>query len=85
MEPKQSSPRKLRYANFLRVGYSREEFVLDFGQYRGGEGDEEIEILLHTGIVATPQSAQDFQRIIAESVENWLRDFRPAGETKGKP
>jgi Protein of unknown function (DUF3467) len=61
------SPGERRYANFLEVGYTADEFVVDFGQYH--EGDPEVH--LHTGIVMTPTVAKELARLLAESLGRW--------------
>jgi hypothetical protein len=68
---KEHPPGDRRYANLLRIKFNEEEFVMDFGQFH--EGDDEA--FLHTGIVATPQVAKVFRRILDESTENWDREF----------
>ncbi len=58
-EPKLQEPK--RYANYVDVQFSADEFVLDFGQIFEGAP------VMHTGIVATPRSFRHFLRSMASS------------------
>ena len=93
MGAKEHSPEQRRYANVLRVRFNDEEVIMDYGQYH--EGDDSL--VLHTGIVATPQNVGLFARILRESAARWQRQFGardephaapgdlPAGEAEAKP
>ena len=61
-----------RYANFLKVGYTEHEFLLDFGQSFGQEEPQ-----LHTRIVTTPAYAKALSRTLHESVEQYEARYGP--------
>jgi hypothetical protein len=67
-------PGQRRYANWLDVTFSADDFVLDFGQ-RFDEG----EVLLHSGIVATPRSVVAFLDLLTRSVAEHRRRHGGAG------
>jgi hypothetical protein len=71
-EPWRPGPR--RYANWLDVTFSAEDFVLDFGQ-RFDEGDA----IQHSGIVATPRSVVAFLDVLTRSVAEHRRRHGGAG------
>jgi hypothetical protein len=60
-----------RHANFLRVGHTAFEFVLDFGQlYQGGTTEQ-----LHTRIITSPAYAAELLNLLGESVEQYEKSF----------
>lgn len=60
-----------RYANYLQIGYSQEELVLEFGQaYNESHGDP----MIHTRLVTTPLFAREFLRLLEQSVQEFERD-----------
>lgn len=67
------APSQRRYANWLDVSFSAEEFVLDFGQ-RFGEGDA----VAHSGIVATPGAVDAFVDVLSRSLAEYRRRFGSA-------
>ena len=71
---KQTPPR--RYANWLEIAYSQDEFVLDFGQIF----DEE-EPVVHTGIVTTPRKARDFLDTLQQALDDHQRRY-PQGSAE---
>jgi hypothetical protein len=71
----ESGPR--RYANWLDVTFSAEDFVLDFGQ-RFDDG----EALRHSGIVATPSSVQAFVDLLTRSLAEYRRRHGGAGTSR---
>jgi hypothetical protein len=60
-----------RYANFLKVGYTEYEFLLDFGQSFGHENRPHV----HTRIVTTPAHANAIFRTLRDSVEEFEARF----------
>jgi hypothetical protein len=64
------SPIQRRYANWLEVSFSTDEFVLDFGQKLDEAGG-----LLHSGIVTTPGCIDSFIDILTRSREGHQRRF----------
>ena len=81
MDPKHQTTLERRYVNYLKLGFNREEFVMDFGQYH--EGDPEA--VLHTGLVTTTQTAQAFLKAIADAVEEWRKEFGGLGPDATPP
>jgi len=67
------APSQRRYANWLDVSFSAEEFVLDFGQ-RFGEGDTSV----HSGIVATPGAVDAFVDVLARALAEYRRRYGSA-------
>lgn len=60
-----------RYANYLQIGYSQEEVVLEFGQaYDESQGDP----MIHTRLVTTPAFAREFLRLLKRSVQENERE-----------
>ena len=57
-----------RYANWLDVTFSADDFVLDFGQ-RFDDG----EALRHSGIVATPSSVMAFIDVLTRALAEHRR------------
>ena len=64
-----------RYANFLKVGYTEYEFLLDFGQSFGQEDPR-----VHTRIVTTPTHAKALSRTLRESVEQFEARYGPIAD-----
>ena len=64
-----------QYANWLEVGFNRDEFVLDFGQ-----SFDSTEAAIHTGIVTSPRSAQAFLDTLQHSVAEYRRKYPAATE-----
>jgi hypothetical protein len=68
-------PGPRRYANWLDVTFSADDFVLDFGQRFDSEG----EVLRHSGIVATPSSVVAFVDVLTRSLAEHRRRHGGAG------
>jgi hypothetical protein len=62
-----------RYANWLEVGFNRDEFVLDFGQAFDKDHPD-----VHTGIVTTPRLARNFLDTLRRSIDDYGRQFPDA-------
>ena len=69
------TPGPRRYANWLDVTFSADDFVLDFGQ----RFDEDGEPLRHSGIVATPSSVVAFGDVLTRSLAEYRRRHGGAG------
>lgn len=67
-----------RYANWLDVSFSAEEFVLDFGQRFG-----DAESVMHSGIVATPGAVDAFVDVLARSLAEYRRRYGVPGTSEG--
>lgn len=78
MTEERRSPAHRRYANWLDVSFSAEEFILDFGQ-RFGDADS----VLHSSIVATPRSVDAFVDVLARSLEEYRRRYGAPGSREG--
>jgi hypothetical protein len=63
------------YANFLKVGYTEYEFLLDFGQSFGQEDPH-----VHTRIVTTPAYAKALSRTLHGALEQYEATFGPIAE-----
>ena len=68
------------YANWLKVGFNQEEFILDFGQKFN-----ESTVIVHTGIVTTPNSARDFLDTLQDSLDRHKQTAGRAEEEKPRP
>ncbi len=55
-----------RYTNYLQVGSSRREIILEFGQYN--EGDTEPHI--HTRLVIHPAYFHEFLKTLQQSADS---------------
>ena len=55
-----------RYANHLRIGFNRLEFLLDFAQAYDGSGE-----LVHAHLVAAPAHVKQF----ADLMQGCIRDY----------
>ncbi len=66
-----------RYANWLQVGFTRDEFVLDFGQAFDAQEPQ-----IHTGIVTTPSVLRAMLSTLQVSSEEHRRAF-PAEDHAG--
>lgn len=61
-----------KYANYIEVGYNAYEFVIDFGQlYSETEAAE-----LSTRIITSPVYAKLFQKILADSIEQYEENYQ---------
>ena len=68
MPDESSLPGPRRYANWLDVTFSADDFVMDFGQ-RFDEG----EVIRHSGIVATPRAVVAFVDVLTRSLAEYRR------------
>lgn len=66
------------YANHLKVGQNAFEFLLDFGQYYRGDGEEHF----HVGIITTPVYAKAFLRVLRECIDQYEQAFGNIPEAK---
>ena len=76
MDPHDNSFRKCRklegrYANHFGVGYSKNEFIFDFGQSYSDTDQAE----LFSRIVTSPVYAKDFLKIFEKSVEQFENEY----------
>jgi hypothetical protein len=62
LEPRSHDRR--RYANWFEVGFTPDEFVLDFGQAYDAETPQ-----VHTGIITTPRLARGLLEMLGRSLE----------------
>jgi hypothetical protein len=69
-----------RYANYLRVGFSAHEFILDFGQYYPDDTSEEI----HTRISVTPHYLGVFASVIGKALRQYGKEH-PSGPVRVIP
>lgn len=67
------APLEARYANYVRVGHNAFEFLLDFGQFYGGDPEP----VAHTRIVTSPTYAKVFLETIRDSIEQYEATFGP--------
>jgi len=62
-----------RYSNYFEVGYNAFEFITDFGQYFAENQKAE----LYSRIITSPDYAKDLQKILAESIKHYEKNFQP--------
>jgi hypothetical protein len=65
----EADPLEARYANYLQIGSTDEEFVFEFGQAYESEQDP----VIHTRLVATVSSAREFLRLLERSIQDFER------------
>jgi len=66
-----------RYANYFEVGFTAQEFLLDFGQFDEDRGSA----IRHTRIITNPVSAKMFLKMLTEVVlEYESRGSEPGGD-----
>ena len=73
MDRPQSKPpmtAERRYANHLRVGFNRLEFLLDFAQAYEGSGE-----LVHAQMVAGPAHVKQFAALMQQCVSDYERQY----------
>jgi hypothetical protein len=68
-----------RYANWLEVGFSQDEFVIDFGQQFDDHAPQ-----AHSGVVITPRVARAFVDTLQLSLEEHRRCY-PGGDPDEAP
>jgi len=59
-----------RYANFLRIGFNRSEFLLDFAQHYAG-GPQ----VVHTRLVAGPAHVKQFIELLQDCLADYEQRF----------
>ena len=59
-------PAERRYANHLRVGFNRLEFLLDFAQVYDGDGE-----LVHAQLVAAPAHVKAFAQLMQGCIDDF--------------
>lgn len=64
--PTQAGAQERRYANHMRIGFNRLEFLLDFAQVHDGSAE-----LVHAQLVAAPAHVKQF----AELMQGCIRDY----------
>lgn len=64
--PAQAGAQERRYANHLRIGFNRLEFLLDFAQAHDGSAE-----FVHAQLVAAPAHVKQF----AELMQGCVRDY----------
>ena len=64
--PGQAHAQERRYANHLRIGFNRLEFLLDFAQAHDGSAE-----FVHAQLVAAPAHVKQF----AELMQGCIRDY----------
>ena len=65
-DPSPAPTQERRYANHLRIGFNRLEFLLDFAQAYDGSRE-----LVHAHLVAAPAHVKQF----AELMQGCIRDY----------
>ena len=65
-DPSSSPVQERRYANHLRVGFNRLEFLLDFAQAHDGSAE-----FVHAQLVAAPAHVKQF----TELMQGCIRDY----------
>ena len=65
-DPSQAAAQERRYANHLRIGFNRLEFLLDFAQAYDGSHE-----LVHAHLVAAPAHVKQF----AQLMQGCIRDY----------
>lgn len=66
-----------RYANHLRVGFNRLEFLLDFAQAYAGSAE-----LVHAQLVAAPAHVKQFTALMQGCISDYERRWGPI-DTEG--
>lgn len=61
-----AAPRERHYANHLRVGFNRLEFLLDFAQVH-----DRAEGLVHVQLVASPAHAKQFVALMQGCIDDY--------------
>lgn len=64
--------RERRYANHLRVGFNRLEFLIDFAQAYAGSGE-----VVHAQLVAAPAHVKQFVALMQGCVADYERRYGP--------
>ena len=72
----QNKPLADDYANFLRVGYTDTQFILEFGEALEPEIDREA----HTRLVTDPPCVREFVRLLSEALHSFEATHGQPGE-----
>jgi hypothetical protein len=72
MDEPAAEPTERRYANHLRVGFNRLEFLLDFAQAYEGSGE-----LVHAQLVAAPAHVKQFSVLLQGCVADYEQRYGP--------
>ena len=62
-----------RYANYFKLGFDRDEFVLDFGQ----SFSEEVNPCYYVRIVTNPAYAEVLRQMLNKSLKEYEKQFGP--------
>jgi hypothetical protein len=60
-----------RYANYCEIGNNEVEFLLQFGQWYGGDAQPNV----HTRIVTSPTYAKEILAILQRSIDGFERMY----------
>ena len=71
-------PMPYRYSNYFKIGYNREEFLMDFGQLYEGSGNGPM----HTRLVILPVIAKALLSVLAKSVSQYEDKYGVIQEEK---
>ncbi len=71
-------PMPYRYSNYFKIGYNREEFLMDFGQLYEGSGNGPM----HTRLVTLPVIAKALLSVLAKSVRQYEEKYGAIQEDK---
>ena len=63
-----------RYANVFRIGFNAQEFLLDFGQLRQGDGEDEGEQFF-IRIISVPINVKRLLTLLQQSIESYEETF----------
>lgn len=63
-----------RYANFFKIGFNAQEFLIDFGQFTPGDesANEERHLIR---IVLVPFNMKRFLHLVQESVDSYQKTY----------
>ncbi len=70
-ESANDEPIEGRYANYFKVGHNSAEFVLDFGQSYGENGEAQI----HSRIVMSPVHSKVLWQVLRDSILEYEERF----------
>jgi Protein of unknown function (DUF3467) len=61
------------YANYLSIGHTMSEVLLDFGQFFGTGAEPDY----HTRIVTSPLHLRSFHELMMDAIASYEREFGP--------
>ena len=70
MDEPAADPAPRAYANHLRVGFNRQEFLLDFAQAYEGSGEH-----VHAQLVAAPAHVKQFTALLQGCVSDYEQRY----------